>query len=146
MSTQACTVGTCLTSNSPSRPWHLSAIPVRVLSRGKRVAFPLADEGSVMLLRHRPGVSGQQCSVYREARGGRTWAKTSSSGVLLSAKAARWSMCLRLLGWTYYLCCSRVNEWWCRKLHNADVHSLKARLGRDGQRSEISMWKRHSST
>ena len=45
------------------------------------------------------------CSVYRELRGGLTWALTRSLGVMLSGKAARLSISLLLLQWKCPLCC-----------------------------------------
>ena len=37
-------------------PFLSFAIPVRILNLGKKVAFPLTVDGTVMLLRHQPGV------------------------------------------------------------------------------------------
>ena len=48
-----------------------------------------------------------QCSVYREVRGGLTWAQTRSLGATLSGKAARLSMSLLLLEWKCSMCCFR---------------------------------------
>ena len=46
-----------------------------------------------------------QYSVYREVRGGLSWVRTRSLGVLLSGKAARLSMSLLLLECKCSLCC-----------------------------------------
>lgn len=55
------------------------AIPVPILNLGKRVAFPLDVDGTIMLLRHWPGV---YWAVVLNIEGGDRWSDLGANALL----------------------------------------------------------------
>ena len=60
-------------------PFLLFAIPVRILSLGKGVTFPLTIDETAMLLRHRPGV---YWAVVLNIEGGDRWSDLGANALL----------------------------------------------------------------